>query len=317
MGTADGPAQRWVHETADHPHVRPLGIPVAVDADTPELLEAVVRACRGWEGDAGISERCLHLKLVFRDGPGAGGDPAIQVHGTCIRISGDGMEAWADADSGNAWCALSEEVLRNEQVLQDAMFDPLLLFLLTRSGRVPIHASAFLAGDLAILLLGPSGAGKSCLALAAQQAGYDLLSDDIVYVQSHPDLRIWGIPRAIHVFPEDAPTGCGGPVRIRNGKIKSVVPARAGTGAVTARRAVLCLLTRGTEVALAPIGPEEVMGHHGCLEPGFDLLRDEIEATLELLAGSGAFRLTLSGDPAEAIRLLSSRLVSLSGATSS
>jgi len=183
----------------------------------------------------------------------------------------------------------------------------------TRRGRAPIHAAGFLAGDLAILLAGPAGAGKSCLALATHQAGFRLLSDDTVYISAAPVLRIWGIPSAIHLFPEDAPVSGCGPMRVRNGKLKLAVPVRPTWSPPTARRAALCVLDFGTSAALRKIGQAEALRRCGPLEAGFDLLRAPIEAALERLTRNGAWRLTLSPRPAEAIALLVDNLSALGG----
>lgn len=290
----------------------PLGIRLAVEADGPELLAAIADACHGWEGDVEPTSRVLRLKLNLGRGPWGTGDPEIQVDGGRIRVSGRGVEAWADSAEGCAECQLSADYLHDREALRQEILDPLILFLLARSGRTPIHASGFVVGELAVLLAGPSGIGKSCLALAAHEAGFTLLSDDTIYLQLQPELRIWGVPRPIHLFPKDAPIGSGSAVRIRNGKLKHSVPVGAGLEAVTARRAALCILVPGAKVSLQRIGQEEALRAHGTFEAGFDLLRNDIGTALELLAQNGAWRLTLSANPAEAISLLRANLTALS-----
>ena len=203
----------------------PLGIGLLVEAGEPELLSAVTAACEGWEGPVDETTKPLRLGLAL-DPRKAGADaPAIAVQGQRLEIGGAGVGAWADAALGRAECAVSRDFLDGCR-LGEEVFDALILFLLTRSGRTPIHAAGFVVGDLAVLLAGPSGSGKSCLAHAAQEAGLDILSDDTVYLQLKPKLRIWGVPRPIHLFPEDAPPGQS-TVRIRSGKLKMTAPAQA------------------------------------------------------------------------------------------
>ena len=285
----------------------PLGILLTVEADSAELLELVAETCRGWECEP-ESGLLLRLDLTVSRGPFGDGPPQLASDGRRLRICGEKVDASADAETGLARCAIDPALLEEGQTLRDEVIEPLLLFLLTRHGRAPLHAAGFLADDVAVLLLGPSGAGKSCLALAARAAGYELLSDDTVYVQLRPELRIRGIPRPIHLLAGDAPEGAGGAVRLRKGKLKHVVPADAPRRAPVARRAVLCLLARGDEARLEPIGPAEVQALAEILEPGFDLLRPEIEAVLARLGTGGGWRLTLSADPAEAIDLLTANL---------
>jgi len=292
---------------------RPLGILLEVETNESELLTAVAEACRGWEYDADPTVRALHLNLVLDEQPCGMGEAQVRVEGQYLTIEGGGIRASADADNGHAWCRVSASHLLDHDMLRRALLDPVILFLTTRRGRAPIHAAGFLAGDLAILLAGPAGAGKSCLAMAAHQAGFGLLSDDTVYVSAAPALRIWGIPSPIHLFPEDVPVSASGPVRVRNGKLKLAVPVRPTWSPPVARRAALCVLDFGTSAALRRIDQAEALRRCGPLEPGFDLLRDPIEAALERLTRNGAWRLTLSPRPAEAVALLADNLSALGG----
>ncbi len=282
-----------------------MGVRLTVATNRPELLAAAAAACRGWEGEPDEAGARLRLGLEVGSVGRGDGETETRVDGRSLRISGGRVDAYADSVTGSAHCVVTEDRLADRAAFLCDVLDPLLLFLLTRSGRAPVHAAGFMAGDLVILLAGPSGSGKSCLALAAHEAGFRLLSDDIVYVQLRPRLRVWGIPRPIHVFPEDAPAGRkGGALRLRNGKLKRAVPVEAGATAATARRAVLCLLERGAEVSIESISPAEAMSSLE-FEPGFDLLRGDIEQAFAALAMEGAWRLTLSAEPAEAISLLS------------
>jgi len=291
---------------------RPLGIPLEVETNDSELLSAVAEACRGWEDDGDPAVRSLHLELVFDEQLCETDEHDIQVEGQHLRIEGGGIKASADADSGHAWCRVSANYLLDRDALRRNLLDPVILFLVTRRGRAPIHAAGFLAGDLAILLAGPAGAGKSCLALAAHQAGFRLLSDDTVYVSTAPSLRIWGIPNPIHLFPADAPISGLGPARLRNGKLKHAVCVRPTRSPPVARRAALCILDFGTSAALQRIDQGEALRRCGPLEAGFDLLQGPIESALEALTRDGAWRLTLSSRPSEAIALLANNLPALS-----
>jgi hypothetical protein len=290
---------------------RPLGIPLEVETNEPELLTAVAETCRGWEDDVDPAARHLHLILILDEHAREAGEADVRVDGQYLRIAGNGIEASADAESGFAWCKVSPAQLLDHDVLRRNLLDPIILFLVTRRGRAPIHAAGFLAGDLAVLLAGPAGAGKSCLALAAYQAGFRLLSDDTVYVSAAPALRIWGIPRPIHLFPEDAPASATGPVRIRNGKLKQIVALRRAASPIVARRAALCVLDFGASAALDRIDQAEALRRAGPLEAGFDLLQGPIDAALKALTRGGAWRLTLSQHPAEAIALLADALPAL------
>ena len=76
-----------------------------------------------------------------------------------------------------------------------------LAFVVRLRGRVPLHASAVVIEDQAVLFAGDAGAGKSSLAAAFAILGYPILSDDVVVMDdsgdgvrahpSHPRLSIW------------------------------------------------------------------------------------------------------------------------------
>ena len=177
-----------------------------------------------------------------------------------------GREANAATKTGSATIAV--ELLNDPAGLADVL-DTLLLFLLTRSGRTPIHASAFMLGNLALVLAGRSGSGKSTLALAAADRGYPVLSDDTIFVQQEPSFALWGYSRPIHVFPADAPEG-DHPTRLRSGKTKVAVPLPKF--ALRSEQSALILLERGAELALRAIRPSEAIESLMDLDPGFDLL---------------------------------------------
>jgi hypothetical protein len=284
----------------------PLGLPLTIAADEP-FLAVAADLLSGWEGSRARGAPELRLELATTPGPLRPGQIHLRVESRCLHLDGGGVEAWADAHRGIAHCILAADFARNPERLRDEVIEPLVLFLLTHHGRAPLHAAGILAGDLAILLAGPSGSGKSCLALAAARAGMALLSDDTVYVQLEPSLAVWGIPRPVHVFPDDAPAVGAGPPRLRNGKLKRAVPIAQPSSAPAAKRAVLCVLRRGDRARLRPIAAAEALAMLEPIEPGFDLLAAEVCAAQAALAANGAWLLETSANPAEAIALLLDR----------
>ena len=100
-----------------------------------------------------------------------------------------------------------------------------LSFALVRLGLEPLHSTAVVVDGRAIAFLGHGGYGKSSLAAAFLQAGHQLLTDDLLLVQSvagawcgHP-----GPPR-IKLFPRVArqmlgPRASGVPMNPDTGKL--------------------------------------------------------------------------------------------------
>lgn len=285
----------------------PMGIRTVFEADDPGLLAAARAAYAAWVGlPAADHEAPLRIRLAL--GPASTDRRAadVRVDGARLTIDAPGTQGRADAATREAWCTVPPALAADPERLAEEVLDTLVLFLLTRAGRIPVHAAGVRVGDRAVVLAGPSGTGKSTLALAALRAGLPVLSDDTVYVQLAPRLRVWGLPRPIHVFPRDAPAGENGSLRLRSGRWKAAValPDDAGRPRV-AERAAICLLERGGRVALHPVTADEAVERMAALvEPGFDHFRDQLPAAVRALAAGGAWRLTLSADPGEAIRVL-------------
>jgi hypothetical protein len=282
----------------------PFGIPTLIIADDPQLLAAARAAYAMWSVEAPIAGPALELRLEIGHASSTEVSFEIGVEGSRLRLSGDAVAGAADATTGLAWAQVPA-ALADDPVALTELMDSLLLFMLARRGRTPVHAAAFMLGEGAVALAGPSGSGKSTLALAAAQDGYPLLSDDTIFVQREPGFALWGFPRAIHLFPEDSPAG-DHPTRIRNAKLKKAI--LAPKVALKAQSALLVLLERGDRLALAAIDPADAVQSLMRLDPGFDLLAAESRAAIGALASRGAWRLTLERDPAAAIRLLAANL---------
>jgi len=207
----------------------------------------------------------------------------------------------ADVASGHGACEFSAGGEFDESFAEAV--NTLVMFLVAQAGRIPVHAAAIMLEDVAVVLAGPSGAGKSTLAMAAAQAGLDVLSEDTVFVQLHPKLRLWSRTEAIHVFKNDAPAGAEGGMRLRSGRWKKVLPL--ATRRHYADSAKLCVLARGDALSLTPMEPHEaVTALTVNPEPGYEIYGARGVEAVRLLAGSGAWRLTLSKSPHEAIGLI-------------
>jgi hypothetical protein len=89
--------------------------------------------------------------------------------GTSFLVSDSGrdVDAWWDATLSEADAA-------------DYLLGGVLAFVVRLRGRVPLHASAVVIEDQAVLFAGSAGAGKSSLAAAFAILGYPVLSDDVV-----------------------------------------------------------------------------------------------------------------------------------------
>jgi hypothetical protein len=281
-----------------------MGRPVAIRASESTFLAAAAEAYADWRAAGPVDGSPIALELEASD-EAAGGPVQIDVEGPRLRLTG-AVEGWADARTLNAVCKIPRALAKRPGRLAGEVIDTLLLFLLCRSGRIPLHAAGVMGGGTAVLLAGPSGAGKSTLSLAAMARGLRILSDDTVYIQMLPRLRIWGLPRPVHVFPADAPRFIEG-TRLRAGRLKAAVAVPPWPGPPVADQAAVVLLARGDRVRLEPVEPAVAAAALSRLEPGFDLLAQESAEAIAAVTANGGWRLTLTRDPRAAIDALVDR----------
>ena len=281
-------------------HLLPFGVPTLIIADDPQLRAAAAAAYSHWSAEAPVADPALELRLEIGCASSIDVSFEIRVKGSRLWIAGEGIEGTADAATGSGHARVPAS-LADDPVALTELIDTLLLFQLARHGRTPVHASAFMLGDVAVVLAGGSGSGKSTLALAATARGLPILSDDTIFVQREPEFAVWGCPRPIHVFPEDGPAGSH-PTRLRNGKLKKAIEVPAFT--LKAEAAMLVLLERGERLALTAISAADALQSLMVLDSGFDLLAEESSDAIAVLASRGAWRMTLEKDPAAAIDLL-------------
>lgn len=112
--------------------------------------------------------------------------------------------------------------------LETYLLGQVLSFALIRRGVEPLHSTAVVIGGQAVGLMGDCGYGKSTLAASFLQAGYPLLTDDLLVAEKKGDRYIVhpGMPR-IKLFPEVARSLLGEGVRGRpmnNTTPKLVIP---------------------------------------------------------------------------------------------
>lgn len=290
----------------------PLGIPLEVELVGWDDAGKLAAACRQWRGAPTCSAPHLRLRLQADGDLDEDAAVRITIEDGVMYLRGGGVAGTAEPNSGLANCRVPMRYLGSPDLLRSEILEPLVLYLLGRNDRAPVHASCFVAGDLAVLLSGPSGSGKSCLALAADAAGFAVLSEDIVYVQLRPQPKVWGWAGPAHLLPANAPRDRTFATRVRNGKSKLAVPlGAAGSAVASPSQAVFCLLARGEAVAIERLQPDDALRGLERLEPGFDVMAEEVRAAHAALTRKGAWRLTLSADPDEAIRCLVANLAKL------
>jgi hypothetical protein len=140
-----------------------------------------------------------------------------------------------------------------------ALFLFALTHLLAHRDLFVLHGAGIVRSGRALVVLGGSGSGKSTLAVAAVEAGWGLLADDMVIVRrSGSSLEAAGVPRAVLV-PDDAGWE---------------LPTRPNERDARARRFVDAALVSGW----VPVGATIAVGHD-----------DAPDGSLRQLAGQEVF----------------------------
>lgn len=278
-----------------------LGIGVVFESNFPEALKAALDVFHTCDDGEGVLPE-IPVYIVIIEGHHAHAPIKVnRVHGKQLHIADDGIRVLADGERGRASCSFSVDVVGSE-LFREAVRTA-ALFLATQRGRIPVHASAVMIGNRALVLAGRSGSGKSTLALAGNRSGLPVLAEDTVFVQLDPMFRLWGLADHIHVFEKDAPPDVEAQTRLRSGRIKHAIPISGIRQ--SAPLAALCVIVRGDRVRLDPLLPGDAIG--GLIrepEPGYDLFAACMEEAIRAIASGGCWQLTLSGDPNAAIAVL-------------
>ncbi|CAN5359816.1 hypothetical protein BH09PSE1_BH09PSE1_04980 [soil metagenome] len=155
-------------------HYKAFGLEIVSDLAMPELAQGtgaptdVTIRAGTIEGELAYAEQPVLYR--FREESGDTRDLMSWNEVASFEISGDDRITYAGAPgSGDALVSLP-------------MLGPVMAILLHRRGLLTLHGSAINIEGRAAVFLGDKGAGKSTTAAALVQAGYPLVTDDIVAV---------------------------------------------------------------------------------------------------------------------------------------
>lgn len=292
-----------------------MGVPVRFETDSARVMEVVDEAFGAWAGLAAAAGAGEPLTVRIRLVPGAGEGPvAPRQHwaGGRMWVRTACSRGVADIARRTAVARVTPGLVRDREHFRHGVLEGLTLWMVTAMDRQPLHAAALERDGAALLLAGRSGVGKSTLVYAALRAGFRVLTEDCVFLESRPETRVWGMPGFVHLLPDAArwfPELAGRAPSLRsNGKRKIAVNLRdagAAAPAVPVRRAGICLLARGALPCLEVLPPHAVVTALTTkLEPGFHRFASTLGEPVRRLAERGGWRLTLPPSPHDAVPLL-------------
>jgi hypothetical protein len=299
-----------------------LGVETRFQTNSRYVLGIVEEAFGGWRGlveSPGVAAEAVRVRIIVSAGheQGAGHAPVRSVcpDATRVIIHTPGSVAVSDPARRESVAYVTTELAADRAHFRGAMLEAITFALLSHFDRHPIHAAAIARGGRAVLLAGHSGAGKSTLAYLAHTAGIDVLSEDHVWVQLTPVVRLWRTGESTRVrLTQEASSHFPEVEQMSNssdGEEKREVSLnRHGRGDVRSRLgadcAGVCILDKAGGVpALARLGPDAIIA--ALTErpaPGFDRFPDRQVAVAHALAQNCGWKLTLSDDPRAALPLL-------------
>jgi hypothetical protein len=297
-----------------------LGIPVHFGTNAADVLATIKDAFGIWEGLNAASvatdpQLTVRILVHDRSEPVAGSQADFVYRlpdDDRTIIHAPGSVAIADPARRDAVAYVSPALVSDTAHFRHGLIEALTWTLLTRFDRQPLHAAALMRGRSALLLYGASGAGKSTLVYAAARQGFQVMTDDVVYIQMNGGLRVWGAPGFLHLapdvmhyFPE---LTASPPARHPNGKWKVGVDLRSlkSTEPSVAADCGICIIgKRRDSAAITRLTPADVVSSIDMRsESGFDFFAESIVPALHALAQRGGWLLNPGSDPDEAVLLL-------------
>jgi hypothetical protein len=299
-----------------------LGVETRFQTNSRHVLGIVEEAFGGWRDlvePPRIAPEAVSIRVIVyaghEHGPGHAPVRSVCPDATRVIIHTPGSVGVSDPARRESVAYVTTELAADRAHFRGAILEAITFALLSHFDRHPIHASAIARGGRAVLLAGPSGAGKSTLAYLAHTAGIDVLSEDHVWVQLAPTVRLWGAggrtrvrltPDASSHFPEVLQRSEPSDADQKRELTLSLHGPGTARSHLRADCAGVCILAKGGEApALVRLEPDAIIS--ALTErpaPGFDRFPDRQVAVAHALAQNGGWKLTLSDDPRAALPLL-------------
>lgn len=113
-----------------------------------------------------------------------------------------GVVFTADRRSGRAEAFVNPMIADLSDFFQINILECMVLFLVTSTDREPLHASAVIRNQTAMLICGKSGSGKTTLAYSLFMRGADILSESSTYIATRNGCQLWGDPLGFNFNPD-------------------------------------------------------------------------------------------------------------------
>lgn len=189
----------------------PLGFPVTVATNSPEVLEA---ADQSWRHFTHLFDRPpirLQIGISEAESRICPPTPVCRMRDHIVSIIADGENfAVCDLSRGSAMIWVTRAAIQHRDYFRYFFLESSALCNLSGRYATAIHAACVALDGSGILLCGDSGTGKSTLSYACARAGWTYVTDDGSYlIHDRPDHLVVGNygqirfrPTAGALFPE-------------------------------------------------------------------------------------------------------------------
>lgn len=301
-----------------------LGVPVRFQSNSMAVIDHVTASFGQWATLAPEWVRDqLPCDVTVVVHPAQQGDGTMykltrRIHSNIYLGASDEMLFYTDNTRGQALAFVAPHVVENAIHFRYNLIESLAYSLSTVRDRVAIHAGALSYQGVTALFMGKSTVGKSTLCYAAMRSGeFDLIAEDVIFVQADPVPQIFGGMGRLHLLPDAPrlfPELANNPPQLQaNGKTKIGITLPPERIRLHATPNVLFLLYRNPEsstASITPVSREEVLDHlMNPQESGYDLYEHELPRVANMLAECPAYRFTVGNDLETAIALLKNVLI--------
>src|SRR5579863_1136157 len=201
--SVDMRSRDFLHKHAETPlceHYFAVGALCSISTNCKQLLEAARESFLPVEPPPGPVD--FHLRLWVDEADSAQPpwpNPYVRGIDHCVFLGFDsGSSMLADLHTCRVIGRFSAAMAGDAAYWRTVIFPMLVSVLAGSVGLVELHASCVARDQQGLVLIGPSRSGKSTLALALNQAGFRLLSDDRTFCSFRQGkLQAHGLPRPL------------------------------------------------------------------------------------------------------------------------
>jgi hypothetical protein len=163
----------------------PLGFPVEVRSNSPDILEAAAQSWSKFNSKFEIAPVIIQLGVTSntKDCPSLPPAPLCRIQEHLVSHIADQYNfVHCDLNSSFAFGWVTEQTSHDTLYLRYHILEASAYSILAATRAAGLHAACVSHHDYGILLCGDSGAGKSSLAFAAARSGWKFTCDDASYL---------------------------------------------------------------------------------------------------------------------------------------